>query len=560
MPSLAHDVGFVERWMNAAKLGDRHFLLEHLEAGLCSQTVTGNTALMHCCHRGHADCVGILTQECGMTKDRGITALMIAAAQGHTACIAQIYEYEKFIVDVTGLPALFYSLKFRQIKAFRLLMDLCMQAITENGHHGHIAWMQRILWKCLQFIAAVADPAVRSRYDGFLALILSNHCMRNSKGESCLIIATRRSILPLVRMLKTPQESLADAAGNTGLMHGVMNDNYDASKLLLGTAGRQNAAGFTALMLAVQRKNVALVELLSQTQDICLQTPAGLTALMMAVHGGFPAALPFLSREVGMQSARGKTAISVAIDTGKASFFEPLAAELDILIDHEYPIEYCILSYERLNLWAVESDTLKALLEVDADRYKSAGLWRALGDGRCLGILRLRCPAILRTYSLEVDSSSASGKPAADQGHTTSDEFGSSMDFHPFCAPPPPPRPASQASALSPRFRVPRIDVRMTIGSTLRAAAIRQRSLSVCDFVDLSGKLGAQEPKSARPVSRHGGAPGRSSLSFTPRAPRESRALSTVLEQPSPRCEAVLSGRRSASTRLSSCTPVYNDW
>lgn len=86
-------------------------------------------------------------------------------------------------------------------------------------------------------------------------------------GETALIIVMKRRDLTWVRFLlgKGAEPSIADRQGTTPLMHAALLNFTEGAQALLGRKApvdQANRRGETALMLAVQSKNVAMVRLL----------------------------------------------------------------------------------------------------------------------------------------------------------------------------------------------------------------------------------------------------------------------------------------------------------
>ena len=86
-------------------------------------------------------------------------------------------------------------------------------------------------------------------------------------GETALIIVTKRRDITWVRFLlgKDADPSIADKQGMTPLMHAALLNFTDAADALLddnAEIDKTNRRGETALILAVQQKNVGMVRLL----------------------------------------------------------------------------------------------------------------------------------------------------------------------------------------------------------------------------------------------------------------------------------------------------------
>ncbi len=87
------------------------------------------------------------------------------------------------------------------------------------------------------------------------------------RGETALAIATKRRDIQWVRFLlsKDADPSIADRQGTTPLMHAALINFTDGAEVLLDDGSpvdQANRRGETALILAVQSKNNAMVRLL----------------------------------------------------------------------------------------------------------------------------------------------------------------------------------------------------------------------------------------------------------------------------------------------------------
>jgi ankyrin repeat protein len=90
-------------------------------------------------------------------------------------------------------------------------------------------------------------------------------------GETALIIVTKRRDATWLRFLlgKDADPSIADKQGTTPLMHAAMLNFTDGAQELLDAKApvdQANRRGETALILAVQSKNVAMVRLLVRSR------------------------------------------------------------------------------------------------------------------------------------------------------------------------------------------------------------------------------------------------------------------------------------------------------
>lgn len=100
----------------------------------------GMTALMLAARNGHKCCVEALIQyEKALTTPFGRTALMYAADSGHADCVRLLVQHESRMQDSFGLTALMLAAFQNRVECVRLLIDA-----SETGLRTHVPYGQLI--------------------------------------------------------------------------------------------------------------------------------------------------------------------------------------------------------------------------------------------------------------------------------------------------------------------------------------------------------------------------------------------------------------------------------
>ena len=75
----------------------------------------------------------VLPRTVGTQDARGVTALMLAAAAGHTRCVLVLKRFEARIVDLEGCSALMYAARFGRVQVVELLLEEEFYIKDKNG-------------------------------------------------------------------------------------------------------------------------------------------------------------------------------------------------------------------------------------------------------------------------------------------------------------------------------------------------------------------------------------------------------------------------------------------
>ncbi|EFO60980.1 Kinase, NEK [Giardia lamblia P15] len=218
--------------MHAAQQGhiDPVNLLVEKEKGLKDKR--GWTALMHAAHENHFEIVEILApHEHGKRSKNDRTALMIAAENGHAETASVLAPYEKDLIDSEGNTALILA--------------------AEAGHEA---------------VVEALDPI-------------------DDKGVTALMRAARRNDTLTARALIPIQKGRAASTG-TALIQAAVCGHVTMVRLLMRyEGGARNSCGATALMRAASMNHIKVVQLLMEREG-CMKDVCGVPAITHAAYSG----------------------------------------------------------------------------------------------------------------------------------------------------------------------------------------------------------------------------------------------------------------------------------
>ncbi|TNJ28788.1 Kinase, NEK [Giardia muris] len=229
------------------------------------------------------------------SNSTGLTALMLAAREGHTECVRLLSNEEGRMQDQKGMTALMYAARNGRLGAVELLMGSEAGLVTKNG-------------------------------------------------MTALILAANNGHVEIVRLLKAIEAGMRDERQQTAIMYAARSGHAGVIReLVQQEGGSSNRKGWTALMLAARNGHGMCVPLLLcevgyQARQNRGSYRAGVTALMIAAraHCGtiIKALLPF---ECGLKDDDGHTARWYAVQTQERKALESKKGETSIveLIDEE---------------------------------------------------------------------------------------------------------------------------------------------------------------------------------------------------------------------------------
>ncbi|TNJ28675.1 Ankyrin repeat protein 1 [Giardia muris] len=231
---------------------------EDAVSGPSGQNLNGMTALMHAAENGHTACVELIAwREARQRDENGWTALMHAVKVGRLDC-AKLLLCEHGMCTAKGdaelhsnATALMIAAKYGHHECVEILLNL---EATKQDTCG---------WTALMY-------AIREGHTACVKLLLAHEAgCRNKGGQTGLILATKFRRYSLLPILLETEARLMDDEGFTALMRAAVWGYYECAELLLCEAGLQTTKGVNklpsgtgALTLAVIHNNSSMVSLL----------------------------------------------------------------------------------------------------------------------------------------------------------------------------------------------------------------------------------------------------------------------------------------------------------
>lgn len=204
----------------------------------------------------------------GSTGSAGRTALMFAAANGHTKCI-KLLAKETRLKDQQGLTALIYAVKNRNRDAIPLLVK---DEAGMQDNQGFTALMYATADNDIETVSILIKKAAGKELK-----------KQNNKGETALMIATQYWNNEIADHL-IKEARIVNTDGSTALMYAAKNGNVSYVKLLAPKeAGIKALNGDRALELALINSHSDCADILSRYE---LKLSAGETPLLYALKSG----------------------------------------------------------------------------------------------------------------------------------------------------------------------------------------------------------------------------------------------------------------------------------
>jgi len=284
------------------------------------KSTCGETALMAALHFGKVEMAKVLvkSQEGLDQQDPcGTTALMIAASSPFnlTAVVAYLIEAgaSPVIKNQFQETALVLALKHSKLDRAKMLVAVSAKVINEPDYSGNTPMM----------ISASLPPT--SQIITHLIERGADSTLKNRDGKTALMVAVQCENVHAVKLLSASKLGLndQDLMGNTAVMIAASSVfDVSASQKIVSSliragasCGVQNKKGETALMLALQRKNIGVSKLLIATKEGLNSTDwLGRTALMFVPslennHFHFITAMVEAGAVVNVQDSNGMTAL-----------------------------------------------------------------------------------------------------------------------------------------------------------------------------------------------------------------------------------------------------------
>ncbi|TNJ29420.1 Ankyrin repeat protein 1 [Giardia muris] len=298
----------------AATIGDTQ-MAENLISQAGMSDLCGLTALMKAAQYGRHEIAQMLVQKEACSQDyHGRTALMYAAFNGRNDVLRLLVEKEQRMQDVRGRPALFYAIdNYHEDAALLLLNETDLRddsgctSFDLGAKRGKWDIAKRLLKKTSRFFEGLSATARRLRCE---------YC------EAALLLeAHRRPVIPGCTLL---------------MAHIILKDKSDFESYL-HQIGRQDSAGWTALMFSVYTNQLEYVRFLlpfeaglqtSRISPFAADISGGASALMVAAFlGDISSATLLAPLEGGLFNNRKETALLLALQEGRVECARLLADE-----------------------------------------------------------------------------------------------------------------------------------------------------------------------------------------------------------------------------------------
>ena len=275
--------------------------------------VDGRRALLIAAYEGHVDSVVVLLEKganVNACDKKGQTALMAAAQQGHIKVLEKLLENKADIMYKTksGKNALFYACMKKQEEAARLLISRYSALINYIDKFGMTVAMTCAATGNIEMIellhsfganfdikdgkglTALMFATIKDKVQvvEFLAKYVKLNAINKSEQTALSLCACQGTLGPLQILLRAgcdPNHS--DRVGDTPLILSTKVGSVECVQSLLDHSAaidKQNAAGKTALMEAVQCKKLEICKLLHQNgASLELTSNNGLNAKDLAI-------------------------------------------------------------------------------------------------------------------------------------------------------------------------------------------------------------------------------------------------------------------------------------
>ena len=302
-----------ERWFQAVHDDNQKALEELLHkypAVIGMQNGDGQTALMLAARNGHSDCVALLLdEEAGMRDKDGHTALMLAVMNNNLRCVELLRDKEAGLKGKDGNTALMLAVRDNNLRCVELLCD---KEAGLKGKGGNTALMLAVLHNHLGCVNLLLEKeAGQKNYYGYTPLMFAvqhanAQCVelllgkeslddKNSSHQTVYDIVKGRIKNSNDRDVAHEIKALLDdhrevwKKNKERWFQAVHDGNKEALADLLhkypAVIGMRNGDSQTALMLAAKGGHAACVALL-RDKEAGMLDEGGVTALMLAAKGG----------------------------------------------------------------------------------------------------------------------------------------------------------------------------------------------------------------------------------------------------------------------------------
>ncbi|KAE8301251.1 Kinase, NEK [Giardia duodenalis] len=282
--------------------------------------------LIYAAHTNDMETVQMLANEkdcIGQRDERGMTALMHAAQQGHIGPVKLLVEKEKGLKDKNGWTALMHAAHGNHPEVARILIPHEHGRKSKNGRTALMIAAQEGHAEAASVLAPYEEDLTDRQ--GNTALILAAEAGHEAvvealdptddRGVTALMRAAKRNDTLAVSALIPVQKKRLAPTG-TALIQAAICGHVAAVRLLMPYESRaRDGCGATALMKAASENHAEVVQLLMEREG-CMLDPHGLPAIVHAAYGGRLEIVKLLFEKEGH-----------LIDKSNESFFDKLEAK-----------------------------------------------------------------------------------------------------------------------------------------------------------------------------------------------------------------------------------------
>lgn len=281
------------------------------------QDTQGKTALMHAIEAGHSDVACLLARsEYGLIDNAGMYATLLSILHNDAAAFKVLYIKESGLLKGDGFTPLMISAALDENSSISSQLQRYKARRTKRGLTAtmiaaHCSENLTIIQELIEHETGIKDE------EGYTALIHAIHAKRESA----------------VQLLAKSEGALTDISGKTTLMHAALCGFSQAIPILQSQARKIDNDGKTALMYAIESKNIATAAMLA-TMEAGTRDSSGETALIKALRCELPAIAKLLiPLETKYTDFSGNYASRQAIMQGNRAI-------LELLVPHEKELLY----------------------------------------------------------------------------------------------------------------------------------------------------------------------------------------------------------------------------
>lgn len=349
-------------------------ILAPLEA--CSIDASGSTALMYSVQNRLYDGADVLAPlECGIRNKESKTAAYLAYEQGDYKMLELLAPWENHLVYEGGKTLLMIAAEQNNISAVNVLIKYEAGVSDKSGHmasryaliNGHREVFNALLpteqsmlkrFGCTPLMIAVAQNDIKQvsmelnvypkrKFKGITALMIAvlmnadETILRlletkearivNNKGQSALMLAVQKNLIPYISRLAPLEAGLFDKKGYTALMHALQTNNVDAVRTLICyEAGLVNPytemTAYQMLKSTLEQGGTLsqeLVQILGKYETF-KRDAYGNTPLIHAVIANNKGMLQEYALQAKIRNFLGRTALHFAVELGHYELVQEL--------------------------------------------------------------------------------------------------------------------------------------------------------------------------------------------------------------------------------------------